>query len=65
MPFARTTVSEWNQTITTCNSNENYNKSTFEDYVHVEDDVLVSEDLTDDGVVSECSDFLWRYQKRY
>ncbi|XP_046484215.1 tigger transposable element-derived protein 6-like [Neodiprion pinetum] len=48
------TLAEWNQ-ITACSSNENEQQPTFEGFVQMEDDVLVSEELTDDDIVSGCS----------
>lgn len=49
------TLAEWNQIIAACSSNENEQQPTFEDFVHMDDDVLVSEELTDDDIVSACS----------
>nr|CAD7193552.1 unnamed protein product [Timema douglasi] len=74
------TLAEWNQTIAACSSNENDQQPTFEDFVRMYDDVLVSEELTDDDIISEfleieqeeeeegcetCEEPLERVSKRY
>nr|CAD7262723.1 unnamed protein product [Timema shepardi] len=41
------------QIIAACSSNENDQQPTFEDFVRMDDDVLVSEELTDDDIISE------------
>nr|CAD7410087.1 unnamed protein product [Timema poppensis] len=46
-------LAEWNQIIAACSSNENDQQPTFEDFVRMDDDVLVSEELTDDDIISE------------
>nr|CAD7431978.1 unnamed protein product [Timema monikensis] len=45
-------ISEWNQIIAACSSNENDQQPTFEGFVRMDDDVLVSEELTD-NIISE------------
>nr|CAD7204408.1 unnamed protein product [Timema douglasi] len=47
------TLAEWNQIIAACSSNENDQQPTFEYFVRMDDDVLVSEELTDDDIISE------------
>nr|CAD7460027.1 unnamed protein product [Timema tahoe] len=44
---------EWNQIIAACSSNENDHQPTFEDFVRMDDDVLVLEELTDDDIIPE------------
>ena len=46
------TLEEWDQIIS---SNENDQPPTFEDFVRIDDELLVSEELTEDDIVSACS----------
>nr|CAD7434554.1 unnamed protein product [Timema monikensis] len=47
------TSGEWKQIIAACSSNENDQQPTFEDFVRMDDDILVSGELTDDDIISE------------
>nr|CAD7575193.1 unnamed protein product [Timema californicum] len=44
---------KWNQIIAACSSNENDQQPTFEDFVRMDNDVLVSAELTDNDIISE------------
>ncbi|XP_015511187.2 tigger transposable element-derived protein 6-like [Neodiprion lecontei] len=46
---------EWNKLIFTCRNNENDQQPSFQDFVSMDDDVIISEDLTDDEIVSTYS----------
>nr|CAD7194375.1 unnamed protein product [Timema douglasi] len=46
-------ATECNQIIAACSSNENDQQPPFEDFVRMDDDVLVSEELTNNDIISE------------